>query len=226
MGRRERPPGATAGKGGRPPKAIAAEKLRITQILCARARVVHGMTMLADVQQWVIGQEVWLERFTEHGPPSDTYVANVWRALNPENVDLCANLDREKVQRTASEERHAAIVRARETVNRWYGIERDLTVQLADPFQDLDFEKARKLEERIGRAQEHRMEAERQLAELIGMIDDESFESAPLRSEVIGILARNRAHFTAEEAERVCALFAPAPAVDREPDPDLPDYLQ
>lgn len=223
MGRRERPPGATSGKGGRPPKAIAAEKLRTTQVLCARARVVHGMTMLADVQQWVMGQEVWLERFKEHGPPSDTYIANVWKALNPENVDLCANLDREKVQRTASEERHAAITRARETVNRWYGIERDLVVQLAD---EMEFETSRKIEERIGRAQERRMEAERQLAELIGLIDDESFESAPLRSEVIGILARNRAHFTAEEAERVCALFAPALTVDREPDPDLPDYLQ
>jgi hypothetical protein len=224
MGRRKRPPGAPKGRPGRLPDGVQSERMRITQTLCARARVVHGMTILADVQHFVISQEIWAERFAEYGAPSDTMISNVWRALNPENIDLCANLDREKVQRTASEERHAAIIRARETVNRWYAIERELILERDSSADDDD---RRKLEERIGKAQERRMDAEEQLGRCIALIDDESFESAQLRSEVIGILARNRSHFTDEEAGRLASLFAPTDLdVEHEPDPDLPDYLQ
>lgn len=223
MGRRGRPPGAPKGKPGRPSRTEQTEKLRLTQNLCARARTVHGMTVLADVQQWVMAQEVWAERFPDRGPPSDTFIANVWHSLNPENVDLCANLDREKVQRTAAEERHAQIVRCRETVNRWYGIERELVV-VRD--QEYDEEARRKLEERIGKAQERRQAAEEQLGRCIALIDDESFESPQLRSEVIGILARNRSLFTADECERIVHLFRAMADEQHDPDPDLPDYMQ
>jgi hypothetical protein len=222
MGRRKRPPGAPKGKPGQPSKEDRAARLQLTNQLCARARIIHGMSVLADVQQWVIGQEVWIERGLN--VPSDMFIANVWKALNPENIDLCANLGNEKVQRTAAEERHAAIVRARETVSRWYGIERELVLERDATTEGDD---KRKIEERIGRAQERRQDAEAMLASLLGLIDDESFESPALRSEVIGILARNRSLFTAEEAERIVVLFAAVAHSDpAERDPDLPDYLQ
>jgi hypothetical protein len=195
-------------------------------VLCARARVVHGLTVLADVQQFVMSQEIWAERFPGKGAPGHEYVGNVWRALNPADIDLCANLGNETIQRTAAEERQAAMIRARETVNRWYGIERQLIVERDAAVEADESGAAKALEERIGKAQERRMEAEEQLTKCLGLIDDESFESAPLRSEVLGILARSRAHFTDDECARARAIFAPADADEGEIDPDLPGYMQ
>ena len=138
-------------------------------------------------------------------------------------MDLCANLDREEVQRTAADERRAAIARWRETVNRWYSIERELIVQRAETEEKRELAA---LEKRIADAQVQRLAAERELAAACSAIDDQSFDSAVLRSEVMAILARNRHHFTADEAARMSALFAPETGPAHVVDPDMPDYMQ
>lgn len=224
MGRRSRPPNAPAGRPGRLPADVSAERNRLVQELCARARIVHGMTVCADVIVYIQAQDVWADRFREYGAPSDNLIRAAWNALNPSNVDLCANASAEKVHRTAAEERQAAIVRARETVNRWYGVERELVLERDAAF---DPEQRRKLEERISKAQAARMEAEAQLSACLSLIDDESFDSPQLRSEVIAILARNRALFTPDECDRLRALFTPGEQLEPEDlDPDLPEYMQ
>lgn len=226
MARPERPNGPGRGPG-RLPAAVTEARRQLARTLVARARVTYGFTTFAAAYAWIAAQEVWVQRWPAHGAPGERFVKEVWNAINPENVDLCANLENEQVNRTAAEERRAAIVRWRETVNRWYGIERELVVQrdyAAD--NGADAKELRSLEERLAGAQRERLAAERELAEATSVIDDESFDSTVLRSEVIAILARNRHHFTEDEARRVRAIFELVPVYDDEPDPDVPDYMQ
>lgn len=220
----KRPGGA--GKSGARPKTLAEETRKLTQILVAKARIVHGIVGHKEIYEWVAKQDVWTERFPEYGPPGPQLVRNVTEELTPAKIDLCANLENEEVARTAAEERRAAIVRHRETVNRWYGIERSLVVERDAVLEESTPKELSLLERRIGEAQEQRMVAERELAAATSAIDDESFDSAALRSEVLAILARNRHHFTLEEAHRVLAIFAVGNAEDAEPDPDMPEYMQ
>lgn len=203
-------------------------RLRRTLIhrLCARARVVYGMTRFVDVLAFVQAQDEWEAKFPGYGAPGEKTIREVWKSLNPETVDLCANLDKEGVNRTAAEERRAAIERWRETVNRWYGIERELTVARDEAVAtEATSKELRVLEERLANAQGQRLAAERELATATSVIDDESFDAPTLRSEVIAILARNRHHFTTEECSRLLAIFE---VTEEQPerDPNVPDYMQ
>lgn len=223
MSRQPRPPGVKPGKPGRLPANIASERRQLILVLCGQARTVLGLSQWADVYGFVTRQSAWIERWPEHGPPGEDTVREIWRTLYPGNVDLCANLDREEVQRTAAEERRAAIARWRETVNRWYSIERELIVQRTETDEKRELAA---LEKRSADAQVQRLAAERELAAACSAIDDESFDSAALRSEVMAILARNRHHFTADEAARMSAVFAPNTGPAHVVDPDMPDYMQ
>jgi hypothetical protein len=196
-------------------------------VLVSRASITHGKKTFRAIYEWVSAQDVWTQRYPEHGPPGERVVRDAWLELNPATVDLCANIDVEAINRTAAEERRAAIDRWRETVNRWYGMERELVVE-RDALIDgnANGKELRHLEERLALAQHERLAAERELAEATSVIDDESFASLTLRSEVIAILARNRHEFTVEECERIAAIFAVEAEPQVEHDPDVPDYLQ
>lgn len=225
MPRQKRPDGP--GKHGRLPDDVAKERKELARRLVARARTRGGCTTLKSAYAWVAAQDEWYERWADLGPPGEDMVRKAWGALNPQAVDLCANLENEPVNRTAAEERRAAIVRWRETVNRWYGVELELLAQRTEA-EDRGAEpkELRSIEERMAAAQVQRLAAERELAEATSVIDDESFDNPVLRSEVIAILARNRHHFTADESLRLLAIFDKVPEAVSEPDPDVPEYMQ
>lgn len=196
----------------------------MVRILLARAQTVHGMRTLAAAARWVQAQDVWQSDFEGYTPGYDL-CADQWAALNPVNVDLCANLDKEQVRRSAAEERQAAIARARETVNRWYSIERSLVVERETAIEADDVRLAREIEGRIAAAQAARHQAEAELAKATSVLDEDSFESVELRSEVIALLSRYECFFTEPERARIRAIFEPPAAAGDSEDPDLPDYL-
>lgn len=210
---------------GRPPKHVAERRRRMTRILLARAQTVHGIRTLAAAARWVQAQDVWGVDFDGYTPGYD-HCAEVWAELNPANVDLCATLDQEQVRRTAAEERQAAIVRARETVNRWYSMERSLVVEREAAIEADETRLAKEIEGRIAAAQAARLQGEAELAKATAVLDEDSFESVELRSEVIALLSRYESFFEEPERARIRAIFSAPPNAGAIEDPDLPDYLQ